>query len=134
MSHSLEEFCTDLLLCQIITKPTHKDGNTLDLIFVNNIELINEYMVFPTLHSITHHFLLKVLMQCKVESCLGETVRPPLISYRALNFFDDNIHWQGLNAYIESIDWNSEFRKKNETEMLMVFYCICNEAAEKIRA
>lgn len=33
----LNEFCCDLMLNQIITKPTHKDGNTLDLVFLNNI-------------------------------------------------------------------------------------------------
>ena len=131
MSESLEELSNDLLLHQIITKGTHKDGNTLDLIFVNNLDLIHEYTVSPTLHTITHHCLLQVFTQYKVESCPADNVHPPLSSYRALNFFDENIDWDGLNKYIESVDWRRELRKRNATEMLKTFYRICNEAADK---
>ena len=50
----------NLLLSQIITKPTHMDGNILDLISVNNKQLIHDYSVTPTLQSITHHHLIVV--------------------------------------------------------------------------
>lgn len=36
MLNALSEFSNELYLTQIVTKPTHKDVNILDLVFVNN--------------------------------------------------------------------------------------------------
>ena len=42
MLNDLNEFCNEFLLTQTVHGATHKDGNTLDLVFVNNPELIHE--------------------------------------------------------------------------------------------
>ena len=36
MLNLMNEMCNELLLTQIVNSPTHKDGNTLDLVFVKN--------------------------------------------------------------------------------------------------
>ena len=59
MLNQLNEMCNELLLSQIVTEPTHKDGNTLDLVFVNNQSLVHGVQIIPTLHSTYTTLLLK---------------------------------------------------------------------------
>ena len=40
MINALNELCNEIFLHQIVHVPTHKDGNTLDLVFTNNLDLI----------------------------------------------------------------------------------------------
>ena len=43
MIEDLNNLCQEFFLSQIINKPTHKDGNTLDLVLTNNVKLIHSY-------------------------------------------------------------------------------------------
>ena len=54
----LQDLSTELNLTQIIKTATHKDGNVLDLVFTNNVDLITDNTVIPILLSISHHRLL----------------------------------------------------------------------------
>ena len=51
---------SELCLNQMITHPTHKDGNILDLILTNNKELIHSYQCVPTTKEISHHCIIEV--------------------------------------------------------------------------
>ena len=70
MLNVLNEFSTELFLSQYVTKPTHKDGNILDLVFVNNSSLIHNYTNVPVLPSTTHHSIVEISTTYKVK-CLG---------------------------------------------------------------
>ena len=51
-----QELCERLLLQQIITIPTHRQGNTLDLVFTNKPELIHSQWARDT--ALSHHYLV----------------------------------------------------------------------------
>ena len=53
MLEDLEELAAEHFLLQYVTKPTHKDGNILDLCFTNNTNLIHSYQCDYTISS--HH-------------------------------------------------------------------------------
>ena len=42
MMKVIGELSIDLSLSQIINTPTHKDGNILDLVFINNMDLVHD--------------------------------------------------------------------------------------------
>ena len=69
MLNALNEFSNELYLSQIVTKPTHKDGNILDLVFVNNQSLIHDCTNIPVLQSTSHHYIVEVSTPYKVKTC-----------------------------------------------------------------
>ena len=61
----LNEFANEFQLKQYVQESTHKDGNTLDLLFTNNDMIIHDLQCTKTLNSITHHCLVETLMTYK---------------------------------------------------------------------
>ena len=61
-----------------ITNPTHSDGNTLDLIFTNNSNLIHTYeCVIPPLSSVSDHYIVEC--QSRISGSVdtdGNAVKP----------------------------------------------------------
>ena len=49
MLNFLNEFSNTMFLHQIVTKPTHKDGNVLDLVLVNNLDIVFGYELHPNI-------------------------------------------------------------------------------------
>ena len=43
MVSALYSFAVDNFLVQQIEQPTHRDGNILDILFTNNIDLVHSY-------------------------------------------------------------------------------------------
>ena len=54
----MRDMCNDNALLQVIKSPTHYQGNTLDLVFTNNTELIHSYQCNETLRSIFYHYIV----------------------------------------------------------------------------
>ena len=48
MAAELRCFCDEFFLKQVVNEPTHKDGNILDLVFTNNMDLISDINVKET--------------------------------------------------------------------------------------
>ena len=48
MVSSLYDFATDNFLVQHVEESTHQDGNTLDLIFTNNPDIVHSYYSIPS--------------------------------------------------------------------------------------
>ena len=60
MFYCISDFMSVNFLQQHITNPTHRDGNTLDLIFTNNSNLIHTYeCVIPPLSSVSNHNIVE---------------------------------------------------------------------------
>ena len=131
MITSLKEFCTDLCLTQMISKPTHKDGNTLDLLLVNNTSLIHHCSIIPVLHSTSHHALIQVSTGYKSSFDAGQSERPKLTSFNALNFFSEDIDWEAIKSELNEIDWKQEANGKSEDEVLEFIYCTCLRICQK---
>ena len=53
-----QELCERLLLQQIITIPTHRQGNVLDLVFTNKPDRIHSQWARDT--ALSHHYLVTI--------------------------------------------------------------------------
>ena len=63
----LHNFKEELLLTEHVMYPTHKDGNTLDLVFTNNSQLIHNYNCTEILLSISHHKIIEISTTYKLH-------------------------------------------------------------------
>ena len=123
MIGTLANLCNELLLTQLIHKPTHYQGNTLDLVFTNNDSLVHDYEIVPTLHSISHHSMVKVLTQYKAPILPSkEDAHPKLSPMDDLNFHSKDINWESLTSTLENVDWETLLSEKSADEMLDIIY------------
>ena len=93
MYYYLKEIRCKYFLHQVIHIPTHKDGNTLDLLFTNNQELVHSYQAIPTLMEISHHCMIEVSTSYDLSCNLVEENIIPDQSLNQYNYFDENINW-----------------------------------------
>ena len=132
MLNALNEFSNELFLSQYVLCPTHKDGNILDLVFVNNSSLIHDCSTVPVLHSTTHHSIVQISTSYKVkcETTTSEE-RSPRTLYNTLNFFSDEINWEVLTEEMSTINWKEILKDSNSDTMLDKFYStvydVCSE-------
>ena len=125
MLNGLNEFCNDLFMSQHVLFPTHKDGNTLDLVFTNNANLIHDCVPVPVLQSTSHHSIVMVSTTYKVKVLLeDEEQRPPLTKFNALNFFHNDIDWNKLEEHINNIDWHNELATDDPNKILDNIYSL----------
>ena len=112
----------DHFLRQYISKPTHIAGNTLDLVFTNNNELIHSSKCLPTLLSVSDHYLVECSTFFKSVSSHDKEPKPDYLSpLDKLNFFNENINWNDLTQELALHDWNAELKGLNPEEMLSKF-------------
>ena len=106
-------------LNQYISHSTHKDGNTLDLIFANNASLLHSYnCVVPSLSSVSDHYMVecKSLLGASEESAIE---RPPKASaLDNLNFFSNDIDWELISVQFEDINWTRVLEALSPQEQL----------------
>lgn len=127
MLNYLNEFCNDLLLTQMVKNATHKDGNTLDLVFVNNTDLIHDITIYPVLQSTSHHHVVQCTTSYQVKHVQKNNTRPPQTSFNSLNFFHKDVNWKALNDDLNAVDWTTLFKDKDQDEILDIFYEKCYE-------
>ena len=128
-------FANDFFLTQVVTKPTHFQGNTLDLVFTNNKDLFFKYQCINTVRSISHHKVVEVYTKLNLKESkatqkndVDKQAKAPL---SLLNFYDENINWTLLNEELSSVDWVVEFKNLNVDLILDKFLRICYEIAQK---
>ena len=129
MLNHVNEMCNQLLLSQIITTPTHKDGNILDLVFVNNCSLVHNTSVLPVLQSTSHHSIVQIATTYKAEPAPSGTTRPKPSMFRALNYFHKDTNWENLMGALGNIEWEAEFKDMTSDEKLDFIYTKCHEAS-----
>ena len=118
MAAVMESFTTEFFLEQYVTQPTHKDGNTLDLVFINNDDLILDIQVIPCLQMVTHHSIVEVTTSIDNKMRVKLFIPAQPSGFRALNFHDPKIDWKTLKEKLASYNWNADFRNKTTEQML----------------
>ena len=131
MISMLNEFSNELCLTQIVSKPTHKDGNILDLVLTNNTNLIHHCSIIPVLQSTSHHSIAQVTTAYKSSYSFRSENRPKRTSFSALNFFSDDVDWESIENELKSVDWKKEFSDSTPDEMLDFFYHTCYTICQK---
>ena len=133
MLEDLEEITSEHFLLQYITKPTHKDGNTLDLCFTNNAALIHSFQCDFTITS--HHSIVTCRTSLKASASSNETTfRNPVSEdgpgsvFDSLNFFSDEANWFGLEQKLKGIRWTEVLGdpdKSDPAQMMEKFILTC---------
>ena len=98
-------------LCQIVKEPTHILGNTLDLIFTNNIDIIHELNIFkPKLRSYTDHFFIEIATNLKkpVPQIPVDVSSSSDSIFNTLNFQSEEVEWNNIKIELNNIDWEDE--------------------------
>ena len=135
MAQYLEELCNDHFLFQQITRATHRLGNTLDLCFSNNPQLMHDYHCRPTIHS--DHYIIEGSASFKAPSENQDTFRQPSIEdgtsaiFDTLNFFSEDVKWNELNEDISRVDWNEVFQSLDPSAMFDKLIETCSELSKK---
>ena len=133
MVRSLYELCLEHFLVHQLDQPTHKDGNTIDLIFTNNTDLIYNIDVVPSSKSDHYRIELSVAYTTDKSHKKNDIQED---SHKAhgfynLNFFSDDTQWESLEDELSSYSWNQEFRGLDTTEMMTRFNSVCLAIAQK---
>ena len=131
MISSLTEFANEFFLEQIIDVSTHEDGNTPDVIFTNNVNILHSFTSEPT--SLSDHFIVecKSLYQTeKVENHETEKTENVQYNFDTLNFFNDKVDWAKIEDEIADHPWKTEFNDINDHKSMIdrlieVCYNIC---------
>ena len=123
MITTIEHIQSRLFLTQMITKPTHKLGNTLDLIFSNNKQLFNEITYSPTLKS--DHYSIQVATHFKSHFAQHFKYKQKNYStlFDATNYFSEDVEWDSIKLFLRSQNFLSEFDQQ-ETAAAKLDYLI----------
>ena len=100
---------------QVISEPTHTSENSsscIDLTFSNQLNLIMDSGVHPTLHSKCHHQII-------YEKRNSKTEYPPPYTRKIWNYSRSEIDL--INRSIESFNWSKLFSGKNVHEQVELF-------------
>lgn len=127
---TLIEFSEEFGLTQFIDKPTHIQGNTLDLVLVNNYSLIHSYKPLDVLRSISHHCIIETATTVSFDkwknSCNtvsnGEVLSNEFQRY---NFHSETIKWDVINDALSAINWETELNNLDVNDIVSKFYSIC---------
>ena len=132
MMEELLVLSNEFFLCQLIKKPTHRKGNTLDLLFSNNPMILHSYNIMETV--LSDHEIIECLTTCSVESTENEqpaNLNASTVDFDNFNFFSENTDWVNIEKELAQQDWNLEFRALNPKQMLLKFMEICKSVTAK---
>ena len=135
MMADLQALTTDHFLFQNILKPTHRDGNILDLCFTNNPAFMHSYQCHGT--SLSDHLIIEAWTSFQ-HTTKEDNAQPlneePLSTagiFSSLNFMSEEVDWDNLDRELNSTNWESEFAGLSPTAMLDRFLEISAKASEK---
>ena len=130
MLATLNSICSELHLTQVIKEPTHYQGNILDLVFTNNIHLIHNTIVVPSLRNISHHSMVTIQTQYKAPIQTEDPKDSPRLSpLDYLNFHSKESNWKAMNNELNK-DWENLLNNKSPSEMLEDIYTTIHQVSE----
>ena len=132
MIEDLITLTNEFFLSQLIQKPTHRNGNVLDLLFSNNPRILHSCNIIETVFS-DHGIIECLTTYNKITSRLEQTVNTEdsADDFDNLNFFSENTEWWRIDHELAQHDWELEFRALNPLQMLSRFVEICKSISSK---
>ena len=131
----LEELTTEHFLFQQIMRPTHKHGNTLDLLFCNNPDFLHEYHCSATIFS--DHYIIEGATALKTKYSEPETYRRPnkedgaSATFDELNFFSEDVNWESLEEDLSEVNWMEDFHDLDPSQMLKKMVEVCADISKQ---
>ena len=136
MVKDLYELSIEHFLVQQCDSPTHRGGNTIDLVFTNNSDFMHNIAILP--NSVSDHYLMNfsvVYQHGTRESADDDTDKVQndheTTGFSKLNFFDETIDWESLTDELSDYNWSREFRGMDTSGMMDRFTSVCHNIAQK---
>ena len=134
MIELLQELASEYFLFQQITEPTHKQGNTLDLMFSNNPAFLHHYTASPTI--LSDHYLIEGAAAIKSPTEKNSFREPkaqdgPASIFDALNFHSEEVIWSDIESDLSEICWETEFQGMNPAELMNFLSEKCAEISKE---
>ena len=126
MIDMMREFAYQHFLLQIVSKPTHRAGNVLDVILTNSSDLFPTVEVVPS-YPISSHHLVKCAMLTNGGNSHESYSRSENTGFDAVNLYSDKTDWQKIKTEISDINWQFEFQDKSPDEMLSLVIGTCEQ-------
>ena len=133
MVTALYNLAIEHFLIQQYDCPTHRAGNTIDLLFTNSPNIVHSIDAYPS--SVSDHYLMTTSTLYDTSKSTYEETEynsdEECKSFRSLNFLSESINWDSLSDEIENHNWQLELRKLNVSEMMTRFSSVCFEISSK---
>ena len=130
MTDMISDFMSCYFLTQLVTLPTHKAGNTLDLIFSNDPLAILNIEVFPVA-PVSSHYLVEAATQIACPQDEAHIDSTPPSTFDQANLFAEATNWAGMSQELLAHDWVELFQGLNVDDMVQVLINKCEEAVKR---
>ena len=125
---SSQQFAQEQRLQQYIEQPTRKN-NKLDVFLTNNDQLTRQII---TETKMSDHNIIQSETNIKhVEEKQNHQIKKSNLSYRDLNFFNEDIGWPSIDADLLNTSWDMSLTDVNTDKMYEIIIDICLEIFKK---
>ena len=130
LAGTVSNFMDRNFLQQHIDYPTHRDGNTLDLVFTNNSSLIHSHQSLVT--SMSDHKIIECCSTIGTHHHNVQEEKPAKSSqFDYLNFHSNDIKWDTIAKELNDIDWPSLLLDQQPDNMIEIItnriYTVCEK-------
>ena len=126
MTNILAEFMSEYFLHQLVDSPTHRAGNTLDLIFTNNVNVVVNHEIIPVTPLSSHSLITcQTFLSCPKPS---HEYPEEQSTFDKRNLRSKQTNWDAINTEIGSHNWDNLFDNLSVTEMLAKLIEVCENA------
>ena len=128
MIELLSSFSSKHFLIQLIDLPTHREGNTLDLLLTNDPDLFPSQTIDPASPISSHHIITSefMLMSSGQKPACYKT-EP--VGFEKINLFNEKTNWDTIKTQLSMIDWDQKFNGLSVTQMVLEFTKVCENIA-----
>ena len=108
-----------------IEEPTRKN-NILDVFLTDNDQLTRQIVIIET--SMSDYNIIQVETNIKiVEEKQNHQIKKGNLSYRDLNFFNEDISWASIDAELLNTSWDMLLTDVKTDEMYKIIINVCLE-------
>ena len=113
----MADLASQHFLEQVVLKPTHRCGNTLDLLFTNNTSLFLNHVTIST-SPVSSHYVVEFTTTLGCDSPI--MVQPPGSNspFDRVNLMSKETNWDNIADYLRHQRWQQQFEGLSPTEML----------------
>ena len=129
MIDSLSSFCSQYFLYQLVDQPTHRAGNTLDVILTNNSELFRTTTCIPASPISSHSVVLVQSLLSSSPVRIEKRNQQDSTKFDEVNLLSEKTDWETIRNTLETVDWNHQFENLSTTEMIESLTELCSEVA-----
>ena len=132
MLEQITELANNHFLSQYICKATHIKGNTLDLIYTNNPDLIHSYNCVNVSSTISDHCIIEGYCKYNTNQKNKTSGKNKIPSYtkkapslNEFNFYSKDINWETIYQKLNDYDWKANLNGTENSDMMEKILSVC---------